>query len=309
MIRGRPSAISANTLDTTVVDAPDLIGNSEKNDKISALIPVRDIMMAVVFLDCNSVNIIYDKDVFEIEKPTKTGQKPALVVKPTYKKFFGSQTNRNQAETFQRNRSLIEDVTPKTVSETVNLGCDVSPGSSGSKVLSQLQPDEAVFRPPIPPVTIPIKAEANKSILVDGSKLKITIKDESNYFDIIENERTVINSVLDPSWIPQNPYADPDDKLAVEKAKIEGAKLRADFWNNHFRNPFNIFDEILKDCQMNYFFVPMNKLLTAKQNGIFSRDWQSVTLREDKNKSLFVLFDRSKTPQYTGKFQIFETQI
>ena len=176
----------------------------------------------------------------------------------------------------------------------------------------QSQPDVDVFRQPIAPGTPgtnPINADGGKIIVVDGSKIRFTVGDKKKCFDIIDKDRTVIDSVLDPTWIPQNPDAEPEDKLAVEKAKIEGAKLRADFWNQNFRSPFNIFDEIQKGCPMNYFFVPLNKLLTVKQNGILTRDWQIATSTKGKNESLYALFDRTKTPQFSGKFQIFETQV
>lgn len=311
-MRNRPSTISDKTLDTTFVEAPDLIGNSPKNKKITVLVPVDDIMLAIVFLDCNSVHIIYDKNVFETEK-TKAGQKPCLIVKASWKKFFGTQRKSFTASYFeerncQENRHSIGNVMPKPVNETENRDFDVRCGSTGANVLSQSQPNEDLFTKPNPPAENPIKAEPGRTIVVDGSKIIVKIGDEKTYFDIIA-KRSVIDSVLDPTWIPQNPYADPDNKLAVEKAKMDGAKLRNEFWFKHFRYPFNIFERIQEEDPMNYFFVPIKLLLKGNQKRMMDRDWQSVTSSDKPNDSLYVLFDRTKTPQYTGKFQIFETQI
>ena len=285
----RSSNPTRRTLDDTVMEAPDLTQTSNKEDKISAMVPVEDLMLAIVFSDSSSVSIIYDKNVFETEKK-KADQKPSLAIRHSFKKFFLNSTGTQQNKTTNQ---------PSRTDESTTENRDSEASSSGSNLQSQSTDGEESFKRPNEPEP---NFLLDRSIVVDGGQIIFKIGSISKSFEIITSGVEIVESIFNPTWIPQNPYADPTNKKQAEAAKEAGIASRSDFWKNHFRNPFNLFDEIECECEMPYFFVPLNVLLTMKQKNMVARDWVTITNRKEypSNHYLYVLFDRTLEPKYSG---------
>ena len=66
--QNRSGCPNANTLDEHFAEAPDLMGGSDKDEKLPALVPLNELMMVIVFEDEKNVSIIYDINVFQSEK-------------------------------------------------------------------------------------------------------------------------------------------------------------------------------------------------------------------------------------------------
>ena len=96
----RPSCPNENTLNENFVEAPDLVGCSAIDDKVSALVPIEDILLVIIFEDTHNASIIFDMNVFASKK-VATSLKSTVIPLGEYKKIFGNPKDvryRNQVE-------------------------------------------------------------------------------------------------------------------------------------------------------------------------------------------------------------------
>ena len=100
----RPSCPNEKTLNENFVEAPDLVGGSALDDKVSALVPIDDILLVIIFEDTNNASIIFDMNAFASKK-TATSSKSTLVPLGEYKKIFGNPKDaryRNQVDNVEK---------------------------------------------------------------------------------------------------------------------------------------------------------------------------------------------------------------
>lgn len=303
------------------------MGGSDKEEKLLALVPYTDLMLAIIFEDNKTVSIIYDMNVFQSEKKT-ANKKPSLVPLAAYKKIFGLERQKqvqkrpgaekekiaepeDETENAETEQNVREENTERDqyVGETeknaenannVRVESNLNSGSSGS---SQIATEDDNFKRPL----------SSCSIIPDFKKKLLTFKSESRtesfeldddpdqkIVDEFTNKKTIVK------WVPENPKHSLLDDEAAIAAKIEGQRLRTEFWSAHFRASFNIFTEIAtSETPLPYYFVPLKKLLTPKQKSMLQRDWEHCTNDQSNRHDIFVLFDRSLDTgtHYTGIFQ------